>query len=309
MLHRFHLPLRAAWITLALLAFATTSMGQEKPAEIQQDANWQERVPALKASFAQQLRADQAAIYAMSREERQQYVAAGFQSPDRATRRAFKLALEEVRQEWDIVEDKPEPPADNEGSKRGLEAAKVAGTNITYDTGTVTGGSIGTASQMVGNRFNTGSGLPVETSGSITQITFDMVVTFFGSAVWSLYTDIVGTMADQVTSMARPGIMTGLNTLAVMSPTTDNAYMNGTFLAGIWQFDPTMTGLAYDTGSTNGQGFHGISLNDAAVGTMLNSTVTAGANPVNFIFRVSGDVVTPIELMDFTIEDAASEDR
>ena len=154
--------------------------------------------------------------------------------------------------------------------------AKVAGTNITYDTGTVVG-TTGIASQMVGNRFDTALNVntgmccaPVEMSGSITMITFNMVNTFFSSAVWSLYSNISGTMAAQVTSMGR-GIMTGLNTLNVMSPTTANTYMNGAFLAGIWQFDPTMTGLGVDSGTTGGQGFHAISLNDGMVGSMLTT--------------------------------------
>ncbi|MEM6796542.1 MAG: hypothetical protein AAF725_21400, partial [Acidobacteriota bacterium] len=180
--------------------------------------------------------------------------------------------------------------------------------NITYDSGNVTGTS-GVNSQMVGNRFDsavnaagTACCAPVPTSGSVTMITFDMVNTFFGSAVWSLYSNIMGTGADQVTSMARSGIMTGLNTLNVMSPTTANAYANGTFLAGIWQFDPTMTALGVDTGTTGGQGFHGISLNDGGMGSML-TTITAGGMGLNAVFRVSGDVVTPIELIDFKVED------
>ncbi len=140
-------------------------------------------------------------------------------------------------------------------------AHRVPGTSIQYDSGTVFGGG-GLASQMLGNRFdlalNTAGTMccfPVESSGSITMITFDMVNTFFGSVVFSLYSDIMGTTAMQVTSMARPGIMTGLNTLSVMSPTSMNAYSNGSFLAGIWQFDPTMTGLALDTMSGRWSGF------------------------------------------------------
>ncbi|MEL6545672.1 MAG: hypothetical protein AAFQ82_13655, partial [Myxococcota bacterium] len=170
---------------------------------------------------------------------------------------------------------------------------------------TVFGGG-GTASQMLGNRFDTalnsaGTALaPIEESGSITMVTFNMINTFFGSAVWSLYTNQQGTMAVQVTSMARPGVMTGLNTLAVSAPTTANAYMSGTFLAGIWQFDPSMTGLALDTGTTAGQGFHGISLNDGANASMITDVSTAGMG-VNAIFRVSGNVA-PVELMSFTVK-------
>lgn len=280
-------------VVLALLAFTPSAFGQQGDAASGTDL--------AKERYYVQLKADQERIYGMSREERSQYLADYFGGTERgADRRAAKAALEQIRKEWDITEHPKPQQVDN---RRGQKALRVAGTNITYDTGTVAG-TAGIASQMVGNRFDSalnGPGtmccFPVETSGSITQITFDMVVTFFGSAVFSLYSNVSGTMAAQVTSMARPGIMTGLNTLAVMAPTTANTYMNGTFLAGIWQFDPTMTGLAVDTGTTGGQGFHAISLNDGAVGTALATIMSRNA-----IFRVSGNVATPVELMDFTIE-------
>ncbi|MEM8962310.1 MAG: hypothetical protein AAGD38_12575, partial [Acidobacteriota bacterium] len=83
---------------------------------------------------------------------------------------------------------------------------------------------------------------------------------------------------------------------------TDNVYMNGTFLAGIWQFNSN-TALAADSGTTGSQGFHGISLNDGAMGSMLTTIMSR-----NMIFRVSGNVSTPVELMDFTIEQTDGED-
>ncbi len=241
---------------------------------------------------------DHEAMKSMTREER------------RAAMQAYKTAREDEARRAGAVPSSKKSVTKLETPRKVVEKAgvRLPGSNITYDTGTVFGGA-GVASQMLGNRFDsalnpagTSCCFPVETSGSITMITFDMVATFFGSAVWSLYSDIMGNTAVQVTSMARPGIMTGLNTLSVMSPTTANAYMNGTFLAGIWQFSPAMTGLAIDTGSTGGQGFHGISLNDGAVGTGL-TTVTTGGMGVNAVFRVSGDVATPVELMSFEIED------
>ncbi len=268
-------------------------------------------------SYRLKLETDRERLYGMSREERNAYMQQYFAAPTREERRAAKAALEQVRKEWDLAGAPEDSPADEAGvpgkPSRATVATKVAGTSIQYDTGTVFGIS-GIASQMVGNRFDSALNtlgtmccVAVETTGSITMITFDMVNTFFGSVVFSIYSNIVGTMADQVTSMARPGIMTGLNTLSVMSPTSMNAYMNGTFLAGIWQFDPTMTGLGVDTGTTGGQGFHGISLNDAAVGTML-TTITTGGMGLNAVFRVSGDVVTPVELMSFSLEEGAVEE-
>ncbi len=186
--------------------------------------------------------------------------------------------------------------------------SRAPGTNITYDSGTVFG-TTGIGSQMLGNRFDmalnppgTACCFPVESSGSITMITFDMVNTSGSMAIFSIYSNIMGTSAVQVTSISRT-VMTGLNTLSVMSPTTANAYMNGSFLAGIWQFDASSTGLAVDTGSVGGQGFHAISLNDGKTGTMLATVTTGGGMGLNAIFRVSGNVATPVELMSFSIED------
>lgn len=180
-------------------------------------------------------------------------------------------------------------------------STRTPGTSIQYDDGVVTG-TAGIASQMLGNRFDTAQGNPVVSSGSVTMITFDMVNTFFGSVVFSLFDQVSGTMANRVTSMARPGIMTGLNTLSVMSPTTNNAYQGGTFLAGIWQFDPTMTGLGVGTGTTLGQGHHAISLNDNPTGTGLTTVTTGGGGGLNAVFRVVGDVAVPVELMEFKVD-------
>ena len=248
----------------------------------------------------------------MSGTERKNYRKELFSGMSRAEQRSFQKAFKEVRAMIPNHLNIEDVSNTNKKSTNHHKspAVRAPGTSITYDTGTVFG-TAGINSQMVGNRFDSALNsagtmccTPVETSGSITMITFDMVNTFFSSAVWSLYSNISGTMANQVTSMAISGIGTGINTISIMSPTTANAYMNGTFLAGIWQFDPTMTALAVDTGSTGGQGFHAISLNDGAAGTML-TTVTSGGMGLNAIFRVAGNVLpetVPVELIDFTIE-------
>ena len=189
-----------------------------------------------------------------------------------------------------------------EQSTKAAAAPELLG-GITYDTGSVSGTG-GVASQMLGNRFdsalNTAGTMccfPVESTGSVTMATFSMVNTFFSSAVVSIYSNIMGTSAVQVTSMAFPGLMTGLNTINI-GTSTDGNYANGSFLAGVWQFDPSMTAVGLDTGTTGGQGFHAISLNDGAAGSML-----ATVSSLNAIFRVQGNVPTPVELLNFTIDE------
>lgn len=269
-------------VLLVLGAFSATPATLAQPAQ----DSVEERLAHL-----QDLRPDPEVLKRMTRDER------------RAAMQEWKATVEAEAARLGIEKSGGGyQPLETPRAVEGRAPLKVLGT-IQYDSGNVTG-IAGIASQMVGNRFDsaaTTGGVccaAVPSSGSVTMITFDMVNTFFGSVVFSIYSNIVGTMAAQVTSMARPGIMTGLNTLGVMSPTTANAYMNGAFLAGIWQFDPTMTGLGVDTGTTAGQGHKGISLNDGAAGSML-TTLTG----INAVFRVSGDLLTPIELVDFEIED------
>jgi len=262
--------------------------------------------PSLKESIRLKLEADRESIYSMSRSERHAYISALLQAPTREERRAAKYALQQVRGEWGITDQGDKPV--RRSTTRGETAALVGGTSITYDTGTVTG-TAGVDMQMLGNRFDsalnpagTACCFPVETTGSITMVTFDLVNTFFSAGIVSIYSNVMGTTAVQVTSRSKT-VGTGLNTLTIGSGTTANAYMNGTFLAGIWQGTLGSTALAVDTGTVGGQGFHAISLNDGTtgIGSML-TTVTSGGMGLYAVFRVQGDVATPVELMGFTIE-------
>lgn len=185
-------------------------------------------------------------------------------------------------------------------------AAKVAGTSIQYDSGTVTGTfNAGAPSRAVGNRYDTASGAPVENSGTITMMTFEMVQTFGSSAVLSLYSDIMGTTANPVTSVSVVA-GTGLNTHTLNPTMTDNQYANGTFLAAVFQFVVTSTAVGIDTGTFMGQGFHGVHLNDNTVmGDPGGNDLQTMGNR-NVVLRVSGNVVTPVELMDFEVEPTAA---
>ena len=263
-------------------------------------------------AFRQQLHKDLPLIYEMDPAGRHDYLQRSLDGLSREARRDFKAALGQFRLESGITN---ESVGASKPVSRAEKAAMVAGTNntaairaaagtITYDTGTGIGVG-GIASNMVGNRFDSALNpagtmccFPVMTSGSITMITFDMVATFFSSAVWSLYSNVMGATAMQVTSMGR-GVMTGLNTLSVMSPTTANAYMNTTFLAGIFQFMPASTGLDLDSGTTGGQGFHAISIADGTTGTGLVTIMSRNA-----IFRItSPNALTPVELLEFTVDE------
>ena len=257
----------------------------------------------------QQVLDDYKAMLNMDQKQRQEYREAINKNKTSADRKAYTQAFKAVRPilpEYLGVSEDPLKSKKKANANQPKSPVKIAGTSIQYDTGTVFGGA-GVSSQMLGNRFDSALNaagtmccFPVESSGSITMITFNMINTQFSSVVFSIYSNIMGTTAPQVTSMGIGGVATGLNTITLGTATV-NSWANGSFLAGIWQFDPTMTGLAIDSNSTGGQGFHAISLNDAAVGNGL-TTVTAGGMGANAIFRVKGNVATPVELLNFTIE-------
>jgi hypothetical protein len=250
-------------------------------------------------ALQQQVLDDYKAMIDMTPEQRKAYRATIHENKSTQERKDYTKAFKQVRPimtEYLGVSDFPNKSQQSQNTNK--QENRIPATNITYDTGVVFGGN-GAASQMLGNRFdsalnNSGTAccFPVESTGSITMITFNMINTQFSSAVYSIYSNIMATTAVQVTSMGI-SVMTGLNTVAV-----SNSYSNGSFAAGIWQFNPTSsTALAVDTNSVGGQGFHALSLNDGANATMLTSI--AGQNA---IFRVSGNVATPVELINFTIE-------
>ncbi len=246
-------------------------------------------------------RLDPEVLAGMSREER------------RAARRAFRAEREAAAQRAGVVQDEPgyrALPEPRAVSAPDAPVAKVAGTTIQYDSGTVTGFFTAVdSSRSLVNRYESalnGAGtaiVPVENTGSITMISFEMLRTSINAGYWSLYSDVMGTMAVQKTSAAvNYGV--GLNTHTIDTMVTNNTYMNGSFLAGIFQFNTMFTRVGVDTNSAGGQGFHLFTLNDPATAFPNSGTGLMAAGNRNLVFRVTGNVVTPVELMDFSITDA-----
>ena len=260
-------------------------------------------------ALQQEVLDDYMAMKHMTSQQRKEYRENVFSQKSPEQSKAYSRAFKEVRamlpSYLGLVDGQDPAKLDQltkTDTKPQSKSTRVPGTSVQYDDGVVTG-TAGIASQLVGNRFNSALNpagtmccFPVEASGSITMATFNMVNTQFNSVVFSLYTNISGTMADQVTSRGIPGIMTGLNTITLGTGTM-GGYANGSFIAGIWQFDPTMTALGVGTGTTGGQGFHAVSMNDGATGSMITDLAS-----LNAVFRIQGNVATPVELMDFTIE-------
>ena len=220
----------------------------------------------------------------------------------RAYNRAYKAAVEARLRELGLTKTQPASQkvvTERRENNDKTIAKRVPGTSITYHSGALSAG--GTTSQMLGNQFNSalnqpGTGIfPIEASGSVTMATFDMIAVAGGAAFFSMYHQLMGTTAPQITSVLHSGLAAGLNTITINPVSTSNAYTGGTFLAGIWRIAGDTPAIA--TGTVMGQGFHAIDINDGMPGNMF-----AVIPNMNAAFAVTGNLTTPVELMNFKVE-------
>ncbi len=207
----------------------------------------------------------------------------------RAMQQAYKASLEEAARKagWEPGERRPFVAAGREVQP---EAEKLFG-KAKYDSGAL--GTCCQSSFSVGNRFDTANGFPIMMSGSITQVTVDMIAVAGGAGFVSLFDQLTAGAANPVDSVSKP-MTAGLNVLTFGGGGTTNTYVGSSFLLGVWQFGGDTPAVA--TGSLGGQGFHGMSINDV-VGTAFTSLGT-----LNGAIRVVGDVLTPVELLNFEVD-------
>lgn len=166
--------------------------------------------------------------------------------------------------------------------------SRAAGT-IQYDDGVATGTPTGD-SHCWGNQFNSAMGSSVNASGSVTGVQFYMAAVT-GNAFVSVYGPVAGATAAQLTSVSVPAAA-GWNTHTFTAALN---YTGSSFLAGVWYFGGDS--VAVGTGTTGGQGLHGMHINDGAVGTGFTAPGT-----FNALVRASGNVLVPVELMSFSVE-------
>lgn len=168
---------------------------------------------------------------------------------------------------------------------------------IIYDTGTAS--FVATvSSSTVGNQFDSAFGAPVMTSGSVTMVSFYLLGLGGSAAFVTVYGPVMGTTASPLSSMSFGGLGLGFNTVTFAGGVS---YTGSSFLAGIWNLNtvatPTNDALGLDPNTTAGQGFHAMVINDVT-GTSFQTIPS-----LNSIVGASGDVLTPVELMDFTVSD------
>ncbi|MCP3912413.1 MAG: hypothetical protein GY713_15825 [Actinomycetia bacterium] len=150
----------------------------------------------------------------------------------------------------------------------------------------------GTSSLCWGNQFNSASGDPV-TNFSVTMLSFFLVS---GAGTDNVFVSVFGPVN---TTAASASVLGSAN----VGPNASNAFNThsvgpyagaGSFLAGVWYTAGDTVGLG--TGTTNGQGHHGMAINDI-VGTGF-STIPG----INALVGATSAFI-PVELMDFKVTD------
>jgi len=173
----------------------------------------------------------------------------------------------------------------------GTKSLRAVGT-IAYDDGVVTA-TPSVSSFCYGNQFDTFGGVnPVMASGTVATVAFYMVTAAGTDNVFlSVFGPVVGTVAPVLTSASVPATVAGGVNIHVFA--TPVAYTGSSFLAGVWYIGGDTVGLG--SGTTGGQGHHGMSINDIA------GTGFATLPGLNALVAAAGDIL-PVELMTFTIE-------
>lgn len=176
-----------------------------------------------------------------------------------------------------------------------VDGSRVVGT-ITYDTGAPNAGfSAGTGGHAVGNVFDSASGSPLLGTGVLSTAYVFMTggSQFFlsgfgppnatGTATRFMYFNI-GTASpgtfNQVTGLAQP--------------------VGPTFLMCMYDWSGRQVGM--DSASAAGQGFHAFSINTHWATPPYLGTGFATIPDRNALVRARGDLLVPVELMNFTIE-------
>ncbi len=183
-----------------------------------------------------------------------------------------------------------------EPSGRQVQGGNKAVGSITYHSGIL--GTCCLTSKSVGNRYQSalvpaGTAIgPVMMSGSITMATFDMANVGGGAVFFSVFDQLTGTAANPVSSFSVPAAP-GVNNIIMVSPIN---YAGSSFLAGIWQFTLGTDTPNVATGSIAGQGFNGMSIND------ISGTAYTDLTALNGAITIGGDVLTPVELLNFDVE-------
>lgn len=216
----------------------------------------------------------------------------------RAERTEYNHAYKTAYTEWiNSKGTKTAPAVVKFDTPRQVTAPKRDNGTIQYDDGVVAGGATTPTSFCHGNHFNTAIGGPVMSNGSVTQLDFYMVGVSGGAFV-SVFGPINGTSGPQLISTNVSGLAGGqFNNFAFTAPIN---YTGDNFLAGVWLDGGGADQVGFGGGTNAAQGFHGAVIDDNfPTGTGISFALVPS---VNYLVRASGNVVTPVELINFEIE-------
>lgn len=187
----------------------------------------------------------------------------------------------------------------NDASAQQREAGSRAVGTITYDDGVGTVDFGGGA--LVGNRFDTHTGIPVLASGTVSTVVGVVVpgrsVTNSSAGFVLLGPQTTGGGASAIFSSWTAGLTAGTETVTFTgigaNYTGDSFHvLFGDFANG---YVPTL-----GQGTTNGQGYHGLVGYTGGQGPNITGTFNFG-EAYNALVRASGNIL-PVELMEFGVE-------
>ena len=193
-------------------------------------------------------------------------------------------------------------------SSNGSEPARKASTNrnggkavgtIAYDdnvtTSTFGGGAI------IGNRFNTHTGIPVFASGQVNTVQA-VVAQGSGFTTSSAGFVVLGPQTTGGGAMAIFSTFTGAATGTSDTVTFTGFAASYTGSSFFVLFGDFASGYvpAFGTGSTNGQGHHGVVGYTGGMGPNITGTFDFGG-ALNGLVRATGNIV-PVELMQFSVD-------
>lgn len=257
-----------------------------------QDADMDGRIAELRAMNASER---QAALQAMNPEERKEL---WFQV------KQMNRAEREDAQPVDGFYRNAVQSQESGGGESNPTASARAGSRdmgtITYDDG-VGSTSFG-GGALVGNRFDTNTGVPVVASGTVDTV---MAVLQAGTAAAATDTAFFAVYGQQTAGGGATAIfdtvLTGLTgaTATVTFTGIGANYPGDSFFV---LFDDANTGYVptFGQGTTNGQGYHGLVGYTGGQSPDFTGTFNLG-NVYNSLIRATGNIL-PVELMEFGVE-------
>jgi hypothetical protein len=183
-----------------------------------------------------------------------------------------------------------------QGAKRGRSSDNLIGT-ITYDPGAPADAFLSEpgGNNIVANRFNSALGGPLR-PGNLTGVTFFPGIVQ-GSAIVTVLGPPVGGNATILGVTYLVGIVGNtFNTVNLAPPVAVPAdFMAGQYVGAFGGTD--QAGLR--NASVNGQGFHAHQMNFVGTNTATGVVPLPGQN---VMFRATGNLLVPVELMDFQVQ-------